>query len=158
MLILLIALAAASPAFSKSTLPAKKSQLLDQLHNTCLKNSFQEGKSQEAACGCLKANYEKKLNEEDLELLARIQNGSVGKAELEGKDELLEFDMEASQHCVEDSAWRWVPVAKPKEEAEGAGAEEEAEAKPAPLPAKGPKKSPAKAGKPAKKSSPKSQK
>jgi hypothetical protein len=135
MLILLLALAAlptSSPA--KSSLPAKKGQLLEQLHKICVKNSFQEGKSQDAACDCLKANYEKKLGEEDLELLARIQNGSVGKAELEGKDELLEFDMEASQHCVEDAAWRWVPVAKPKEESEEAKAEKPKKA-PAPKPA-----------------------
>lgn len=128
MLNLLLALAVFSnPTLAKSSLPAKpsltakKAQLLDQMHKSCVKNSFQEGKSQEAACDCLKANYEKKLSEDDLELLARLQNGSVGKAELEGKDELLEFDMEASQHCLEDAGWRWVPVAKPKEEAaEGA--------------------------------------
>jgi len=123
MLILLLALAA-TPAFSKSALPAKKIQLLEQLHKTCLKNSFQEGKNQEAACDCLKANYGKKLSEEDLALLTRIQNGTITKAELEGTDDLLEFDMEASQHCVEDGAWRWVPVANAKGDS---GEEEEAE-------------------------------
>lgn len=123
----LIALPASAPA--KSPPPAKKSQWLEQLHKACVKNSFQEGKNQEAACECLRANYEKKLNEADLELLARVQNGTAAKTELEGKDDLLEFDMEASQHCVEDSAWRWVPVAKPKEEAKEG---EEPAAKPAP--------------------------
>jgi hypothetical protein len=122
MLILLFALAA-TPAYSKSAVPAKKIQLLEQLHKACLKNSFQEGKDQEAACGCLKANYEKKLSEDDLALLARIQNGSITKDELEGKDDLLEFDMEASQHCVEDAAWRWAPVKKAKEGADGEGTE-----------------------------------
>lgn len=131
MLILLFTLIV-TPAFAKSPLPAapktspaqtvpaapnvpatKKGPLLEQLHKTCLKNSFQEGKSQEAACDCLKANYEKKLSGEDLALLGRIQSGSVTKTEIEGKDELLEFDMEASQHCVEDSTWRWAPPRLP---------------------------------------------
>lgn len=145
MLILLLALAT-TPAFAKSkpsAVPvssAKKSQTLEQLHQTCLKNAFQEGKSQDAACGCLRANYEKKLNEEELQLLARIQAGTVAKDELEGKDELLEFDMEASQHCVEDSGWRWVP--KPKEEKAEESADETKEAaKPAAKPA--PKAKPA---------------
>jgi hypothetical protein len=115
MLILLFALIATQPASAKSpapqraaSTPAKKEQL-ERLATICVKNSYTEGKDQGAACECLRANYERKFSVAELELLARIQTGQASKEEIAGKDELFEFDMLASHHCLEDSAWRWQP-------------------------------------------------
>lgn len=130
MLILLLALTTIQPAFAKSpvpkaaaTTPAKK-ELLERLATICVKNSYTEGKDQGAACECLRANYERKFSAAELELLARIQTGQASKEEIAGRDEIFEFDMLASHHCLEDSAWRWQPESAAAE----AGGEE---AKPA---------------------------
>lgn len=98
------------PAEGKTpALQVTKAARLGQLHATCLKNSFADGKSQESVCGCLRANYEKKFSEPQLEALTRMQSGTLPKEEQVKNEEVFDFDMLASQKCLEDSAWRWVP-------------------------------------------------
>jgi len=117
-------------SFSAAVSASPKSTALEQLQQACVKNSQDEGKSQEEVCQCVRANYEKKLSPTELELLQRSQAGKLSKQELEEQADLIDFDQEVADKCVEDPLWRW---AAPKKE-------EATEAKALPSAAKGVKK------------------
>lgn len=118
-------------SFSAGASASQKNTVLEQLHQACVKNSQDEGKSQEEVCKCVRANYEKKLSPAELEFLQRSQAGKLSKQELEEQADLIDFDQEVADKCVEDPLWRWAPPKK----------EENAETKALPSAAKGVKNS-----------------
>lgn len=93
-----------------------KGQRLERFYKTCLQNSLAEGKDQEKVCACLKANYERRFDEKSLEVLAKAHEGKLEKEALEANEAVLEFDLLASEKCVENPLWKWEP-----EKAEKAG-------------------------------------
>jgi hypothetical protein len=86
-----------------------KTQKLEAFYKKCLKNSVTEGKNQEKVCDCLKTNYQNRFDEKALDVLAKAHEGNLEKENLEEKEDILEFDLLASEKCVEDFQWRWAP-------------------------------------------------
>jgi hypothetical protein len=84
-----------------------KAQRLERFYKTCLQNSLAEGKDQEKVCACLKANYDRRLDEKSLEVLAKAHEGKLAKEALEANESVLEFDLLAAEKCVENPLWKW---------------------------------------------------
>ena len=137
MLTFLLLLSALSHA--KSAAPAKKAALLAEMEKSCVQSSFVDGKNESAVCGCLKENYDRYFDEPKLEALRRVHLGTLPKEEHEKFEDVFEFDMLASQKCIEDINWRWVSE-KPKATPEKPAAGTEKPAKKAAAPKKKEKK------------------
>lgn len=89
-----------------------KSQRLDRFYKTCLQNSLSEGKDQEKICKCLRTNFERRFDEKSLNTLAQAHEGKLPKESLAEHEPILEFDLLASEKCLENSDWKWEPEKK----------------------------------------------
>jgi hypothetical protein len=52
-------------------------------------------------------NYQNRFDEKALDILTKAHEGSLEKETMGEKEEILDFDLMASEKCVEDSQWRW---------------------------------------------------
>lgn len=96
----------------------EKTQRLDRFYKTCLQNSLSEGKDQEKTCKCLRTNFERRFDAKSLATLAQAHEGKLPKDSLGENEAVLEFDLMASEKCLENSEWKWEPEKKaptPKE-------------------------------------------
>lgn len=122
-----------SPAvFAAETKPAEakaapaKAPLLARFEKTCLQNSAAEGRSQKDLCACLKTNLGAKLNPEQLSLLVRFYEGDAAAKAAVQKTEnapLLDFDMDAADHCLLDAKWLATEGPRKPDADENAGTE-----------------------------------
>lgn len=103
-----------------------KAPLLARFEKTCLQNSAAEGRSQKDLCTCLKNNLGAKLKPEQLSLIVRFYEGDAeAKAAVQKPENspLLDFDMEAADHCLLDSKWQAPEGPRPPDADENAGTE-----------------------------------
>lgn len=113
-----------------STLAFCASPTLDRIEQACLKNGEANGQSLEANCRCMKENYARKLDDAGIAQLWKLQQGQTPKTEV--NEELVDFDLDVTEHCAEDASWRWVaPRPEPKPELK-AKAETKSDVKTAP--------------------------
>ncbi len=91
----------------------EKAQRLDRFYKTCLQNSLSEGKDQEKICKCLRTNFERRFDAKSLATLAQAHEGKLPKDTLAENEAVLEFDLMASEKCLENSDWKWEPEKKP---------------------------------------------